>query len=213
MLESKDLTKPERKVWDAIETGAPVQLSLGAPADDDPATGHTWGMDRQIRAQLLYELLAGVHGAEDVRARALELAGAFITGTLDLSATNIVCPVRLRRCRFEEPISLEEASASALRLHGCYLPGLDAQQLITRGNLELRDNCTVRGAVNLGGAHIGGDLRFDGALLCNPGGRALSADCLRVDRSMHCSKGFEARGEVTWSAPRSSDSSLSAARR
>jgi hypothetical protein len=61
MLEREDLTEPERAVWDAVQTGELVQLPIGAPAADDPATGKTWGQTRQVRAQLLYELLTGAN--------------------------------------------------------------------------------------------------------------------------------------------------------
>jgi hypothetical protein len=35
VLAYEELTEPERAVWDAIESGALVQLPLGAPANDD----------------------------------------------------------------------------------------------------------------------------------------------------------------------------------
>jgi hypothetical protein len=51
------------------------------------------------------------------------------------------------------------------------------------------------GEVRLLGAHIGGTLAFEGARLSNEGCRALSADGLRVDRTMSC-EDFVATGEV-----------------
>jgi hypothetical protein len=197
VLAHDDLTEPERAIWDAIGAGKPVKLPLRGTASGDPAEGATWGGERLIRAQLLYELLAGINGPKDVRARSLKLAGARIIGTLDLEATELVCPLRLEGCSFEEPVNLKEARAPALRLPGCHLHGLTAQQLHTRGNLELTDGCTVKGNVDLAGAHIGGDLRLQGAVLSNCGGRALSADCLTVARSVHCSNGFKAHGYIS----------------
>lgn len=61
----------------------------------------------------------------------------------------------------------------ALRLPGCYLPGLSADQLTLRGNLFLSDGFTATGEVRLVDAHIGGNLEFDGATLTKPDGYAL----------------------------------------
>jgi hypothetical protein len=55
---------------------------------------------------------------------------------------------------------------------------------------------TAHGEVNLLGAHIGGHLSFDGAILSNPNGLALHADGLTVDGAMFGRNGFRAEGEV-----------------
>jgi hypothetical protein len=188
-------TGPERAVLDAIEAGALVELPLGARTTVDLAKGETWGEERQVRAQLLYELLTGRTG-KDVRPRALKLASARITGTLDLEGAELVCPVLLTGCWFEQPVNLAEASVPALRLPGCHVPALHAEQLTVRGNLELNEGFTARGEVRLLGAHIGGRLSFNGARLANHDGPALNGDRLAVDQSMFCFGGFRAIGEV-----------------
>jgi hypothetical protein len=195
MLGYEELTEPERAVWNAIEVAALVELPIGAPATGDPAAGETWGKDRQVRAQLLYELLTGINGPKDARPRALRLAGARITGTLDLEATTLACPLMLRRCSFEQPVNLKEAQALAVLLPGCCLPGFKGAQLQTRGHLALNYGFTAEGEVDLAGAHIGGALSFEEAILTNPGGRALYGDWLRVDQSMLCRE-FIAHGRV-----------------
>jgi hypothetical protein len=196
MLGYEELTEPERAVWNAIETGALVELPLAAPVADDPATGETWGWDRQVRAQLLYELLTGVNGPKEAHPRALKLVGARITGTLDVEAATLSCSLNLRRCSFEQPINLQEAQTRAVRLPGCSVPGLNGEQLHTRGDLQLNDGFTVQGQVNLLGAHIGGNLVVDGARLSNPKGCALNGDKLTVDQSMFLRWGFRAQGEI-----------------
>jgi hypothetical protein len=55
---------------------------------------------------------------------------------------------------------------------------------------------TTKAGVQLAGAHIGGNLEFDGASLTNPNGPALLADSLTVDQAMFCRAGFTAHGEV-----------------
>jgi hypothetical protein len=195
-LAHEELTEPERAVWDAIEAGTLVELPLGASAANDPAKGANWGQDRQVRAQLLVELLTGRTGPKDAHPRALKLASARITGTLDLEAATLLCPLILQGCSFEEAVNLNEAQAPAVRLPGCHLPGLAAKQLQTRGSLELDRGFTATSEVNLRGAHIGGDLVFAGATLSDPDGVALHATGLTVQQSMSCSDGFTAHGEV-----------------
>lgn len=195
MLRFRKLTEPERAIWHSVETGALVRLPLRNPTDDDPAAGAEWGEDRQVRGQLLYELLAGGNGPKDDRPRALKLAGARITGTLDLEAATLVCPLWLRRCFFDQPINLREVQAPSVGLPGCHAPGLAGGQLQTRGDLNL-EGFAARGEINLVGARIGGAFRFDGAHLHNPGGDALQATRMTVEGSMFCRDDFTAHGAV-----------------
>jgi hypothetical protein len=194
-LTYEKLTDPERAVWDAVADGAPVQLPVGAPASDDPAKGATWGEDRQVRGQLLYELLTRRTGPRNVCPRALKLTGARITGALDLQAATLACPLMLSDCSFEQPINLQEAQALAVRLPGSHLLGLNAQQLTTQGDLELNAGFTTQGEVNLLGANIGGSLSCREANLANPGKEALIAEGMKVGRDLLCD-GLVAEGEV-----------------
>jgi hypothetical protein len=195
MLRHEELTEAERAIWHAVELGTPVRLPLGDPTDDDPAAGEDWGEDRQVRGQLVYELLAADSGPRNSRPRALKLAGARITGTLDLEAATLVCPLELRRSFFDQPINLREAQAPSVGLPGCHAPSLDGGQFQTRGNLDLRE-FTAHGEVNLVGARIAGALRLGGARLTNPGRDALQATRLTVEGSMFCWENFAADGTV-----------------
>jgi hypothetical protein len=193
-LAYKELTDPERAVWHAVANGALVELPLSAPAEDDPANGPTWGEDRRVRAQLIYELLTERTGPKDTPPRAIKLAGARITGALDLDATTLVCPLMLRRCSFEQPIRLSEAEAIAIRLPGCHVLDLNAEQLTTRGNLELDAGFNAKD-VNLIGANIGGSINFEGAKLANPGKRVLYGEGAKVGGDLLCD-GVDAQGQV-----------------
>jgi hypothetical protein len=183
-----------RQLREAILTGQLVDLREGDTAADAVARGGQWGARRTVPAVVLVDLLT--RGDGPAQPRALRLAGARIAGRLDLEAAHLACPVLLLGCWFEEPVNLSEATVPALRLPGCYLPALDAEQLTTRGNVDLRHGFHARGEVNLGGAHIGGSLILDGATLSNPDGRALYADRLTVDQAMLCQEGFTVHGAV-----------------
>jgi hypothetical protein len=179
---------------EAIWTGRLVDLRTRDAMADNPAQGAGWPAERTVPAALLAELLATTEGSR--RPRALRLAGARITGQLDLEAAELACPLRLEGCWFAEPPILDEAQAPSVRLPGCHLPGLSANQVTIRGNLELRGGFTATGEVSLAGAHVGGQLSLDGATLTNPDGCALTADGLTVDQDMFCRQGFSAAGEV-----------------
>jgi hypothetical protein len=194
-LSNEKLTELERRLWQAASAGAEVDLP---PAEHnlDPAGGASWNADRMVRAELLVKLLTGAFAPpETPRARAVKLCGARITGTLDLEAATLICPLRLDDCFFEEPVKLREAQAPMVRLSGCHVPSLDADQLETRNNLVLNEGFTARGGVTLAGARIGGQLVLDGAYLSNPDGPALDADGLRTEEGVFC-RGLTARGEV-----------------
>jgi hypothetical protein len=197
-LIASELTEPERRVSQAASVGALTDLRVGTPDFDSPATGASWGAERTVRADLLVDLLTGVHQPDRVaRVRAVKLRGARITGTLNLEAITVVCPLWLHDCYFEQPINLQEAQAPSVWLPGCHLPGFEAAQLEVRGNLVLNNSFTADGEVRLFGAHIGGYLNLSGAKLTNPGGLALSAGRLTVDQDMSCDDGFTADGRVS----------------
>jgi hypothetical protein len=178
----------------AIATGTLVDLRTGQAEADNPARGATWDHPRTVRASLLAELLIQP-GEEKQRPRGLRLAGARITGTLNLEGTELVCPLLLHDCWFDEPVTIGDVQAVTIRLPGCHLPALYAKQVRTRGDLDLDEGFSVHGEVLLRGARIGGALSLDRATLTNPNGDALNAGNLTVDQSMQC-EGLTSDGAV-----------------
>ena len=78
-------------------------------------------------------------------------------------------------------------------------PALVADNLQVRQDMYLRDGFTATGsgetgAVRLPGAHIGGQLDCDGAVLRNDSGPALHADNVQVDQDMYLRREFTATG-------------------
>ena len=196
MLTADQLAEHERHIVEAACTGQPIDLRVGDTERDDPAKGAGWDHARTVRAELLIELLTAERIPGSGRSRAIKIHGASITGPLDLEARTLVCPLLLQGCHFDESVNLDEATAMTIRLPGCHLHGLSAEQLRTTGNLELNDGFTANGEVNLLGACIGGQLSLTGAHLTNPDGHALNADRLTVDHRMFCRE-FAADGEVS----------------
>jgi len=192
------LNSAERKLLAAVVSGALVDLQAGRARQDDPSDGARWGRGRTLRAELLARLLTGDLTSQSGRPRAVKLRGAHITGSLNLEAATLTCPLLLWDCHIDEPVSFDEVTAPAIRMLGCHLPGLTASQLRTTGDLILSAVVFTRtGEIRLDGAHIGGSLALVGVTFRNPGGTALNADGLTVERNMLCGGGFTAKGEVS----------------
>jgi hypothetical protein len=152
------------EIIEAVRSGEPVDLNGG-----------------ELPADLLVELLTAPPPG---RPRPVKISQARVTGTVDLEACALTAPLLLRDCHFDEPLNLDDASLLTLRLPGCRLPGLTAQQLRTTGNVELDDGFTCHGVIDLLGAQIGGKLSLTRAHLVNPGGFVLNGDRLTVGQGM-----------------------------
>jgi hypothetical protein len=173
----------ERRLRAAADTGDWLDVS------DSP--------DKDIPAQLLYTLL--VEDAPPTRLRSVKVRGARILGPLDLEAATLRRPLHLAHCEIGEEMTLSEAIAPAIRLRTCTLTWLSADQLETRGDLDLTAT-RITGEVRLVNAHIGGQLDFSGAQLTSDDGLALNAAGLHVDANLFCQPAaeqpFTAAGEI-----------------
>jgi hypothetical protein len=186
MQADEKLTKAEIAVVEAAGQGSSVDLRVGDSEVDDPARGAAWDASRTVRAELLIALLTGDRVPESGRLRSVKLRGARISGTLDLGAATIGCPLKLQDCYVDEPVNLREATAATIRMPGCHVPALIADQVQTTGDLELNYWFTASEGVSLGRARIGGQLDLSNAKLKSPSprGLALAADELTVGQSM-----------------------------
>ncbi|MBK3642757.1 membrane-associated oxidoreductase [Streptomyces sp. MBT33] len=163
-MEINELTEAERRVWRAFATGTAVDFRAGD--DEDVAEGAQWGPERTVRASVLRALL--LNGPQEPgEIAALKLAGARITGVLDLRYGATDFAVRLSHCHFHEVPELYGARFRQLNLSHSALPGLIAATLRVEGVLRLTD-CRITGPVRLGGAHISGALFLERARLSAP---------------------------------------------
>ncbi|MFJ3790716.1 oxidoreductase [Kitasatospora sp. NPDC090091] len=187
---------PEQRIREAVESGTAVDLRSGDAAADDPALGGEWGEERTVPAALLRELLLGAGGG------ALRLAGARITGRLDLADTTVARGLHLEGCHFEQPLLLRGAVMRSTGLVRCRLPGLDGWLLRVDGNLFFEDS-VIDGRLTLTRAHITGELRLSGVRLTAPelsegpaehGAWALWAGGLVMEGGCFARKGFVSRG-------------------
>ncbi|GLW12417.1 oxidoreductase [Microtetraspora sp. NBRC 13810] len=145
-------------------------------------------------------------GADEVDPRGLAIEGARIGGRLDLSGMEVPFPLRFTGCVFDGPVDLDGAELHLLTFDGCTLPGLRANGLRVRRDLDLSrsritgdlwtsasTSCTA--AVWLCESEIGGRLLCLDTVI-ESARRAVQADRMRVGGTIRFLHGFEARGEV-----------------
>ncbi len=187
------MTPAEERVWRAFPRGQDVDFRDAA--DEDPARGADWGPDRTVRAAVVRALLLSAP-QEDGETAALRLAGARITGVLNLQYADIDHAARLSDCFFEDTPVLYAARLRQLNLRGSVLPGLDAATLRVDGVLRM-SGCLFDRPVRLGGAQISGALFLDGAGIDEPpsGQPALQLNHVTVGDGLSA-PGLRTRGEV-----------------
>ncbi|MCM1943484.1 membrane-associated oxidoreductase [Streptomyces sp. G3] len=168
-MEINDLTPAESRLWRAFASGTDVDFRAGGPTaadSDDPAGGGTWGPERTVRASVLRSLLLD-GPREEGRVAALSLAGARVTGRLDLQYATVDHPVRLRHCHFDEAPRFYGARLRELNLSESVLPGLISHAVRVEGVLRLT-RARFDGMVRLAGAEITGSLYLEGTRIEAP---------------------------------------------
>ncbi len=228
MTVAGDLSDAEQRVWDAFPTGKIVEFGTENAGDDDPAAGESWGLDRQVRAEVLARLLCGALEVEVGQTGGIYLIRARITGELRLPDVTLKHRLHLDRCHVADGIDLSAATTRTLDLRGCQIgaislynanvngafnlsgarldgkdgPALAAQGLTVTGTMFCDEEFHADGAIDLSGGSIGSQLSFSGAHLHGKDGPALTAQGLTVTADMICSGGFQADGAVDLSSAR-----------
>jgi hypothetical protein len=176
-----EVSARERALVDALTSGCVVECSKLSTEQ----LGATDNPRYTIRAELLRELVLG-RSSERLDPLGVRVHGARITGTLDLTHVPAAVGIELRGCFFERAVLLVSARLPWLTLASSHLSTLDCDGLHVDGDVLLGDGFTATGqsdygAVRLLGAHVRGQLNFNGARLTNEAGPALIGDGLRVD--------------------------------
>ncbi|WP_336213880.1 hypothetical protein [Nonomuraea sp. LPB2021202275-12-8] len=160
------------------------------------------GEELVVDSRLLRDLCR--RGLDDIDPRGLTVEAARIDGDLDLSGMQVPFPLRFVDCAFERPVNLDGAELHLLVLDGCTVPGILANGLRVRRDLDLSRSRISGGlwtsastscsaAVWLCESEIGGrliclDTVIDAEM------RAVQADRMRVGGTIRLLHGFEARG-------------------
>src|ERR1700687_3113751 len=118
------LTSGERRLVDAAANGDLADFSATDLAENDPARGHSWGDQRTLSAQVVRALATGSNPSWKTASSGLRIAGAKITGLLDLADAKIRFPMAFIGCCFDREPSLRNASVKSIFLGGRTLPRL-----------------------------------------------------------------------------------------
>ncbi|MEV1240617.1 hypothetical protein [Nonomuraea sp. NPDC049750] len=160
------------------------------------------GEEFVVQGRLLRELCR--RGSADIDPRGLAIEGARIAGDLDLSGMQVPYPLRFVNCVFDRPLALDGAELHLLVLDGCAVPGILANGLCVRRDLDLSRSRISGGlwtsastscsaAVWLCESEIGGRLICLDTVI-DADMRAVQADRMRVGGTIRLLHGFEARG-------------------
>lgn len=197
MLSYDELTPPERELWDAFPEGRRVDLrTRGTPAPgtseadgpeavgpeaDDSGRDAQRSPGRPVRAAVVAALLLGANDERPGAVAALRLAGARITGRLDLSGAEIRHTLSLEDCRLEGTVSLDGATTRTVGITNSRIPGIDAGLARIEGALDLRRSVLEGGALTLINARVAGELILTDARISGPGQWAVLAGGLVME--------------------------------
>lgn len=181
---------------DCAARGEPCRLGTSRPDRAD--------RDVTIDAALIRFLILGGDEHHPVHEKGVDLQGAWIAGKLDLEYADAQRVLKLKDCRFANPVNVRHAHLDSLVLAGSWLPGFDADRLELDGTLFLRASeagtpFVCRGNLRLVNAQIGGDLSLRGAIIERPEagspGRAIVADGMTVEGSLFL-EGAQVHGSI-----------------
>jgi uncharacterized protein YjbI with pentapeptide repeats len=178
---------------------------LGAARAGTELDGSADGGRRPVSADLLRRCCIALR--DQIDPRGIRLTGAHVTGQLDLTGLDVRFPLRFDDCEFEHAPVLLGADLFGLSLTRCRLPGLLANGLRLRNDLDLSGarirgshasvaSITRRAAVWLSEATVGGRLLCTDAFIDGIQDRALYADRIQIAGAARLIGHFTAFGEV-----------------
>ncbi|MFB9906640.1 hypothetical protein [Allokutzneria oryzae] len=182
-VKPSDLTEAEREVCRAFGAGERLVL---------PLPGKT---DRQVRAGVLVALLTDLYRVKVTGIPALRLAGARITGELNLESVKVAYLIELAGCVFTNQVDVRMAQLAGLRLPGSRVPGVKGKNLRVESDLVLEAGFICHGCLDLTDGSVQGTLRLAGAVLRSPQGHALLGARLHISGSLQATA-MRATGEV-----------------
>ncbi|HEU5353307.1 MAG TPA: hypothetical protein VFU65_02555 [Actinocrinis sp.] len=163
-----ELTRAERRLWEAFPYGATVEYLSGDPDVDDPSQADQWDDDRTIRAAVIAALALGACRPVPGRTAGVRIVGARVVGQIDLRHGQIDVPLTLRHCRIEDTLRFDEAVTKSIDLTG-----------------------SKTGRIMAEGAHVRGSLKLNDTQICGDSDFALHLDEITIDtdlaaRALHC---------------------------
>lgn len=201
-----ELTAAERILVTVAPTGA---FAVCGPSDRDsdpanqPGNAASWGNDRKIRANLIRWMCFDVNLSKLVDPKGIQIFGAKVEGTLDLSQVRIPFPIALLRCRLTQQMLLRATEVPFLALDGSWVTAVEADGVEIKGGVTLRSGFRSEQKVRLRRARIGRDFDCGGGTFIYSSqdgetwdGIALGADGATFGAGVFLNRGFSAVGQV-----------------
>jgi hypothetical protein len=198
-------------IQDLVEP--PSSAGKQREGSDEKASEHgdKWGREREVRSGLIRAICVHKTAYKLIDPSGAFLDGAKITGLLNLNSVSIPFPLVFQNCYFDQAPQFMEASIPELNLERSFAPALNADLLVVKGYLMLRD-FTCHGEAQLRLSHISGNLDCSGGTFSNPDkldskgkpdpdtGTALTADGAIIDGFVllrnNDDRPFRSEGEV-----------------
>ncbi|MFF0000156.1 oxidoreductase [Streptomyces avermitilis] len=130
-------------------------------------------------------LLLGGHPGPPGSIPALRLAGARISGVLDLDGAEIGHGMWFEECWFEQGVGMYGAATRTIEIKGSRLPGLNLTMARVEGRVALH-RTVLDGRFELMNARLAGELVLSDAVLSSPGDWALVAGGLVMEGGLFC---------------------------
>jgi hypothetical protein len=173
---------------------------------NDPAHADKWGMEREVRADLIRWLCVDPRAKALIDPQGIRLLGARIIGQLYLADVTISFAITLRNCSIGERMTFEHASLPRLDLGGCYTGEIDGRASVIHGDLIL-DSVHASGEVWFNDSNIDGDLGARGGHFTHSTvepheteeaafKKALDLESSRIGGDVWLCYGFEADGAI-----------------
>ncbi len=182
------LSDLERALVAAAAAGEWLRLGDNRPSI---ATG-----ENTIRAALLRFLALGGDSASPVHEAGIQIAGAWIAGSLRLSACDIQSRITLINCVLDAPLHAFDARLRSLNLSGSRIAALRADRIVVAGNLTLRVGFVAEDVVSLTEARIGGGIDCGEACFNATNGPAMEASGASIGGLLNLGHGFVSTGEI-----------------
>lgn len=145
------LLPAEEKLRSAVREGEPCIITGARP--------ECRTQENTVRAEFLRFLALGDDVACPVHEQGINLTGAWVAGTLDLSGCTLPRRFGAVSCHFEQRLGFQDAHVRGpLVLSNTWVAGLSGARLLVDGDTFLRDGFICAGQVNLIGARINGSL-------------------------------------------------------
>ncbi len=135
---------------------------------ENPFKKKDYDDDNTIRSDFLYKLCSGLDTGQNIHRKGIWIFFARIIGNFDWESAELVYPLGLIGCRIESEIILRDAKVHRLNFLGSYMPNFLGDRLRAQTGLKFDYIIIPNGQIDLRGAHINGDLEFNGAKVCAP---------------------------------------------